>query len=65
MLTDHQVLGFDVPVHYILGVHMVERPYQLIDVLVRHHLVKHLILLLYDFVEELTASDVLHDQINR
>ena len=64
VVSDHNVFWFDISVNNSLGVHVVQSSEQFLNVLVGNHLVKYLIFLLSNLVEQLSTSDVFHHKVN-
>ena len=57
-------MGFDVAVDNALGVHMADCPEELLHVLTGIWLRQNLIVRTLDSLEQFTAVDILHDEVN-
>lgn len=60
----HYILWLDISMHHLLRVHMMKRSKQLLHVLLGHFFAEDLILLLSNFLKQLSTTNVLHDKVN-
>ena len=64
IVCDHDVVGFDISMHDVLCVAMINRLEELLHVACSFCLIECLILLFSDSLEQGLARDVLHDEVD-